>query len=131
MRILIVDDDFTTRTILKEVLSGYGDLDMCHNGIEAVEAFTLSLDAGEHYDLVLMDMLMPQMGGVEALHKLRRLEANKGLVPSQRCKAIVLSSVEEVKSVINAFKLGEIDTYLVKPLDVAQLLTNVKELNCI
>jgi len=128
MRILIVDDEFSTRMIVKEIMQRYGECDICVDGDEAVEAFAMALDKKTPYDLVFMDVLMPRMGGIEALEHIRSLEAKQGLLPRDLAKIVVLSVVDEVKTVMDAFKKGEVTAYLTKPLDMDKLIDTIQAL---
>ena len=67
MRALIVEDEFLGRKVLKGFLTPLFESDSVVNGREAVEAVELSLKEGRPYDLILMDIMMPELDGVEAL----------------------------------------------------------------
>ena len=69
MKTLIVEDDFTSRLLLQELLKSYGPCHIAVNGKEAVEA--LSKPGGPAYDMVLMDIQMPEMNGLEAAMTIR------------------------------------------------------------
>lgn len=126
MRILIVDDEFSTRMIVKEMMERYGECDVCVDGDEAVEAFSMALDRKKPYDLVFMDVLMPRMGGIEALERIRGMELEREIPPRDLAKVVVLSVVDEVKTVMNAFKKGEVTAYLTKPLDLDKLVDAIQ-----
>ena len=67
MRILIVDDIFTNRLLLTEILKNLGhEFDQAENGREAIEALMK-----EDFDLVLMDIEMPVMNGLETMKHIR------------------------------------------------------------
>ena len=63
MKTLIVEDDFTSRLYLQELLKGYGPTHIAVNGKEAIEATHLALEAGEPYNLICLDIMMPEMDG--------------------------------------------------------------------
>ena len=67
MRTLIVEDDFTSRLLLQTYLSRFGECHVAINGVEAVEAFRMSKKNGAGYDLICMDIMMPEMDGQTAL----------------------------------------------------------------
>lgn len=52
MKTLIVEDDFTSRLLLNEILKGYGAVDVAVNGKEAIAAVASAMDGGNPYDLV-------------------------------------------------------------------------------
>lgn len=67
MKVLIVDDNYTNRLLLAEVLRNFKiDFDEAQNGREAIEVFE-----NEHYDMILMDIEMPVMNGLETTKYIR------------------------------------------------------------
>ena len=79
MKTLIVEDDFTSRLFLQTFLSRYGECHIAVNGREAVEAFRMAADNGSPYDLICMDIMMPEMDGQEAVKQIRALEEAQAL----------------------------------------------------
>ena len=78
MRVLIVEDDFVARRVLKEILSPYGECDIVVDGEEAVQAFRLAWEDEEPYDLICMDIMMPNVDGHESLKRIRLIEQEMG-----------------------------------------------------
>jgi two-component system chemotaxis response regulator CheY len=79
IRVLIVEDDFVSRRILKEILSPYGACDVAINGEEAVKAFNLGWIEKKPYDLIFMDIMMPEVDGHEAMKRIRDMETAMGV----------------------------------------------------
>ena len=79
MRILIVEDEFITRKIVQSILSSYGECDIAVDGEEAVQAFTMAWESNKPYDLICMDILMPNKDGHQALKEIREKEAQRGI----------------------------------------------------
>lgn len=105
-RILVVDDNVLNRMLLKRTLEQQGHtVALAENGRQALEM----LDAG-HFDMVLLDILMPEMDGYEVLARLKRDPARRDL------PVIVISALEEMESVIRCIGMGAED-YLPKPFD--------------
>jgi two-component system chemotaxis response regulator CheY len=121
MKTLIVEDDFTSRLLLNEILKRYGPVHVAVNGKEAVAAVTAAMEAGEPYSLVCLDIMMPVMDGNEALHAIRELEEKRGIPSSRGVKIIMTTALDHMKNVMQAFH-GLCDAYLVKPIEKAKLI---------
>ena len=63
MKFLIVDDDPLYRDLLSHYLAPYGRCDEAHDGAEAIGIFRVALQNQERYDLICLDILMPDMDG--------------------------------------------------------------------
>jgi two-component system chemotaxis response regulator CheY len=127
MKTLIVEDDFTSRLLLQEILEAYGPVHIAVNGREAVEAVHAAMNAGEPYDLIGLDIMMPEMDGYEALQKIRSMEESRGILSSRGTKIFMITALDGVKNVVQAFR-GLCDAYLFKPIDKARLLDRLRAL---
>ena len=125
MKTLIVEDDFTSRLILQTFLSRYGECHIAVNGREAVAAFGTALEAGLRYDLICMDIMMPEMDGREAVRQIRALEEARGILSTSGARIIMTTAVNDIKEVSRCFE-ELCDAYLVKPINLARLLSQVK-----
>ena len=117
MKVLIVEDDFTSRKLLQTILAPYGECDIAVNGKEAVEAFELTMRSGAPYDLVCMDIMMPEMDGQEALKKIRSLERDAGVRGAGEVKVIMTTALDDPKNVVEAYYKGGATSYIPKPID--------------
>ncbi|MGA3040065.1 MAG: response regulator [Bryobacteraceae bacterium] len=125
MKTLIVEDDFTSRLVLQTFLSRYGECHIAVNGWEAVDAFRSALESGQPYDLICMDIMMPEMDGRDAARQVRALEEAHGIHSTSGVKIVMTTAVNDVKEVMSCF--NELcDAYLVKPIDLSELLNQVK-----
>ncbi|MBU1229748.1 MAG: response regulator [Proteobacteria bacterium] len=131
MRALIVDDDFYSRVMLHDMLRDVAECHIAVNGEEAVEAFKRALTDGRPYDLVCMDLVMPEMDGQQALREMRGFEDDKGLPDAQRCKIVVISMLEDSRETNDAFFLGGADCFLVKPINEERIMTELRALGLI
>lgn len=130
MKTLIVEDDFTSRLVLQELLKSYGSSHIAVNGKEAVEAVRISLDANEPYDLICLDIMMPEMDGQQALREIRDLEEKRGIFSSDGAKIMMTTALSDMKNVIAAYK-SQCDAYLTKPIHKAQLIGELRKLGMI
>ena len=130
MKTLIVEDDVTSRVLLEEILGAYGRAHVAVNGKEAVTAVKASLDSGKTYDLICMDIMMPEMDGHEALREIRAMEAAYGIPNAQRAVVIMTTALHDAKNVMAAIAESS-DAYLVKPIHKAKLLEKLSGLRLI
>ena len=79
LRILIVDDDLMGRRLLQRFLSPYGDCDTAADGKEALLVFRAAAEKGEPYDLICLDIVMPEMDGRTALKEMRAWEEEQDI----------------------------------------------------
>ncbi|NTW05175.1 MAG: response regulator [Peptococcaceae bacterium] len=130
MKILIAEDDLASRKFLGKFLSKYGECDMVVDGLEAIDAYMMSLTEGVHYDVVLLDIMMPKVDGVKVLKAIRDLEKQKGLLPEQQAKIIMTTALSETTLVQTAFEYG-CEAYAAKPLDTNKLIEVMRKLELI
>jgi two-component system, chemotaxis family, chemotaxis protein CheY len=130
MKTLIVEDDFTSRLYLQEILKKYGPTHVAMNGKEAVEAVRAALEAGEPFDLICLDIMMPEMDGQAALQQIRALEEAKGIIPIKGARIVMTTALSDSKNILASFK-GQCDFYLTKPVDKARLLEELRKLKLI
>ena len=125
LRILLAEDDFACRLLLQTFLSRYGNCHIAVNGKEAVEAFRISVEKEQPYDMICMDIMMPEMDGREAVRCIRAIEEDHGILSTSGVKVIMTTTVEDVKEVILCFQ-ELCDAYLMKPIDLAELVGQMK-----
>ena len=125
MKTLIVEDDFTSRLLLQEILKRFGEIHIAVNGKEAVAAVRAAMDAGAPYDLICLDIMMPEMDGSEALKQIRSMEEARGTISSHGAKIFMTTALDQMKNVAQAF-YGLCDAYLHKPIEKAKLVEQLQ-----
>ena len=115
---------------IQEILKAYGTVHVAVNGKEAVFAIVAAQDVGEPYDLICLDIMMPEMDGQEALKSIRDGEKKAGVMPGKGVKIIMTTALGDSKNVMTSFK-GLCDGYIVKPIDKAGLLKEIRKLSLI
>lgn len=131
MKALVVEDDFASRKLLQKILSPFGEVDIAVNGVEAIDAFSKSMEEGTPYDLICMDIMMPMMDGQAALKRIRSIEREKNIAPAQETKVIMTTALDDPKNVVEAYYKGGATSYVPKPIDKQMLLHLLKNLNLI
>jgi two-component system, chemotaxis family, chemotaxis protein CheY len=118
MNVLVVDDERTTRFLLRRILTMEYDCTVgeAGDGVEALEML-----ASASYDFMVLDLRMPVMGGMETLRVLR----SSGQIA--RLPVVMLTAERDEKTVRQAFDLGVVD-YLVKPLNRDRLIERLNRL---
>lgn len=113
-RILVIDDEEIVRISCKKCLTPEGyDVDVAANGVEGMR-LTLS----NKYDLILTDLKMPDMDGMEFLEKMKETQPD--------AKVIMITGYSTVENAVKAIKLGAYN-YIEKPFTPDTLITAVKE----
>jgi two-component system, chemotaxis family, chemotaxis protein CheY len=125
LRVLLVEDDFACRLLLQTFLSRYGECHIAVNGREALHAFQSALDRDQRYDLICMDIMMPEMDGREAVHRIRAMEEAREIGCTASVRIFMTTTIDDLKEVISCFK-ELCDEYLVKPIDLVQLLDHME-----
>ncbi len=125
MRILIVEDDTTSRLVLEKSLSRVGEITSAVDGEDGIQAFEAALSAGQAFDLVCLDIMMPKYDGQTVLERIRGLETAKGLAQGKRAKVIMTTALDDKENLMKA--LPRCDAYLTKPIDLAALMFYIKK----
>ena len=128
MKILIVDDSNSARGLVASYLEPFGECDQAANGREAVELFADSLKKHKPYDLIIMDVVMPEMDGIEAMRAIRGMEAERGISENARSRIVTLSSRIDPEPMLTAQLECQADTYITKPFDKSVLMEAITNL---
>jgi len=113
LRILAAEDNATNRMVLHALIEPLdAELVLVTNGLEAVEAF-----AGGRFDVVLMDVQMPEMNGLDATRAIRRRETEEGWAPTP----ILALTANVMGHQLESYLAAGMDGHIAKPLDVAAL----------
>ena len=130
MRVLIVEDEQVNQTLMLSWLKQYGSCQVAKDGVEAVVEVTRALEAAEPFDLICLDLRMPNMDGQTALRTIRALEKLHGRGLGEGAKVMVVSAEGERETILSAYR-DNCDGYLVKPIDGLKLREELQKLELI
>ena len=113
VKILVIDDERSIRNTLKEILGFEGyDVELAENG-----ALGLEMVKTTDYDIILCDIKMPEMDGIEVLGKIMEIKPETTVV--------MISGHGNIDTAVEAIKKGAFD-FIVKPLDLNRLLITIR-----
>ena len=125
MRSLVVDDDEIGRLMLVAYMEEFGDCDQAENGQQALEMIDAAGVAGNSYNLICLDIVMPVMYGTTTLRNIRARDKDQ----DTRTKVFMISACNSPQDIENAFFEGDCDDYVVKPFQrdaIKQMLVRHK-----
>jgi len=121
--VLVVDDLPGNRVLLKHVLEalGFRKILMAENAMEAFDILGLSEHslAATEIDLILMDVMMPKIDGIEACRRIKNSADHQGI------PVIIVTALTEVDTLEDAFRAGAVD-YIAKPINHAELNARIR-----
>ncbi|KAG1824138.1 hypothetical protein EV424DRAFT_1606045 [Suillus variegatus] len=123
--ILLAEDNMVNQKLAVKILEKYGHtVEIAENGSLAVEAFKARVQVSKPFDIILMDVSMPFMGGMEATELIRAYEMHKGLL---RIPIIALTAHAMIGDRERCLQAG-MDDHITKPLRRGDLLNSINKL---
>ena len=126
MKSLLVEDDYITSEVMREILLSFGDCDVADDGIAAIELFKNSLETYNHYSVVFLDIMMPELDGQEVLTMIRKLEDDYHIQGLDCTKIVMTTALDDFDNIRNAF-FHQCEGYLVKPVDKDKVVNMLAE----
>jgi two-component system chemotaxis response regulator CheY len=127
MRILVVDDDAPNRKLLTEIASKLGECDAAEGGQGALAEFKKAWEDWRPFNLIFLDVLMPDMDGKQVLLKIREIEKDKKISEQHQVRIIMVTGISEEETVMECLRNG-CDEFIVKPIDVKLVFEKIKKL---
>ena len=124
-KILIVDDNAENRELMAEILRDKAQCDSVPGGKEAIEAYTKSLE-GKPYDLILLDIEMPEIDGLSILRKIRESERERGIEAGAGEGVPIIMVTVHKRPFLDAFYQGCTD-YILKPVNPLKLIEKIEQ----
>ncbi len=130
MKTLVAEDDFITSQVMKEIMLTFGKCDIAENGAIAVQKFQEALIEKAPYNLVFLDIMMPEMDGQQVLEKIRDTEQKYGLIGLEGAKIIMTTALDDFDNIKKAF-INQCEGYIVKPVDRDKIVKKLYDLSII
>lgn len=130
IKALIVEDVFLIQRLLEHIMGPYAECKGAQNGKDALSIFTNEFFNGEPFNLVCLDIYLPEMDGIEVLQSIRTFEDEIRLSPEERTKIIMVSSLANQNIIKKAHKIG-CDGYITKPFSKEEIITVLQNIGLI
>jgi len=127
MKILIAEDNAVVMKLLHSLLSPLGEITPTANGLEAFAAAKTALQDKQPYDLICLDIMMPEVDGISALHSIRQMENKLGISREARSKIVMTTGASDRQHIEEARAEG-CDGFLVKPISKDRLFGELRKL---
>jgi two-component system chemotaxis response regulator CheY len=127
MKSLVVDDEQINRRKMEKILGSVGQCTGAEKGIYALSAFLNGLDSKDPFDVVTLDISMPEMDGLQVLFEIREMEKEWRIPKEKRARIIMVTSKSDKDTIITALQAG-CDDYVVKPFDRGIVMKKLQRL---
>jgi len=128
LRILIIEDDQTTAHLMQYILRQHGEVVVCATAMEGLACFHEALDGGDRFDMVLLDLVLPDLHGDGVLMEIREHEFRLGILDAgARCQVIISTANGNVDQIMLSLQ-HDPDGYLIKPVNFDLIIEKVADL---
>lgn len=128
MKFLIVDDEQTTRSMNVVLLNEFAECDEAVSGVEALAKVKAAYENNDPYDLILLDIVMPEMDGYVTGKSIRAYEKELGIVAAKRIKIVMVTALNTPQAAMDSFSSAQSAAYVVKPVTRESLLGVISKL---
>lgn len=126
MKALIVEDDYVSGKLLEKILTEHGKCNIIDNGIDALKEYEKSIESGRStYDLICLDIMMPNMTGHEVLKKIRLMEEEKEI--KNTVKIIMTTALGDFDNIKQSYR-EQCEDYLIKPIIKTKVEESLRKL---
>lgn len=123
-KILIVEDNKMNAKLLEKMLSQFGECTIAYDGYEALKFFHQQHAKNEPFDIIFLDLEMPNLAGQETLVHIRQYERSLDIF--NFVKVVILTGESDKKVVMELFTLG-CEHYLTKPVKKEDVVETIKK----
>jgi len=126
MKTLVVDDDSDSRELLQKILGDFGECQTSNSGTAAITAVEKALKDGEPFELITIDIVLPDMDGTEVLFEIREIEEEWGRGEKKKAVILMVTTISDKDTITTAFSAG-CDDYVLKPFDSKSIVKRLKK----
>jgi len=126
MKILVVDDEVVSRKKMKMIMDGLGECEAVECGNDAITAYQNAWEKWSPFDLITLDISMPDMNGTEVLSTIRKIETQKDIPDHRRVKVFMVTSHSDRETIITCVQAG-CDDFITKPFNRDTVFKKLQE----
>ena len=130
MKILIVEDVRVIQKRLETCFRPYGESCSAESGEEAIKLFKKALEDEFPYNLITLDIGLPDIDGHETLKRIRDIEEQYGVERNSSAKVLMVTASDDINNLLQSFK-ETCDAYLVKPVTEENVKKSLVELGLV
>lgn len=123
---LVVDDEIVSRKKMMRIINEFGVCEEVQNGKTALNMVKTALKDWKLYDLITLDVSMPDISGIEVLTTIREMEEGRGLDKEEQAKILMVTAQSDMKTVKAC--VGKCDGYVIKPFNKEGMVDKFKKL---
>ena len=127
MKILVVDDELVSRKKMQKLMENIGECEAVESGNGAIASYKKAWEKWAPFDLMTLDIDMPDMSGTEVLSNIREIESRKNIPKEKRIKIIMVTSHSDKNLIMTCIK-ADCDDYIVKPVDKETIIKKLDKI---
>lgn len=127
MKFLVVDDELVSRSKMQSILGEFGECVLAESGQDALVEFAHAWSIGAPFDVIMLDIAMSGISGIDVLKKLRHIESGMNIGKERTAIVVMVSSYADQNIVLESIKAG-CNNYIVKPFNRDRVIDKLKDL---
>jgi two-component system chemotaxis response regulator CheY len=128
MKSLIVEDNPVSSQVLEKMISKYGAFDVVADGGKSIDHFRKAHESNSPYDLILMDIMIPEIDGLQSVLTMRETEGQLNIPVTQRVKVIMTTALNDPRTLMKALYKSDANSYFIKPIRLQKLVDELRKL---
>ncbi|MGL1900647.1 MAG: response regulator [Fibrobacterales bacterium] len=119
-KLLVIEDNLISQKTLSHYLNKYGEVYSAPGGVDGYNQFINAYTSKKPFDIICLDINMPDKDGITVLNEIRNFEESEGLLLEKSCKIFMVTSYDQMDIIMGSFK-NLCNGYLTKPLKMEAL----------